>query len=49
MIGKHHKGALLTLVDQRACMYILFIYGPTRASSQTITCALDRLQMEPCL
>ena len=45
VIGKHHKGALLTLVDRKSLYVHIVHLGPTRASSQTITCALDRLQM----
>ena len=44
-IGKHHKGALLTLVDRKSLYVHIVHLGPTRASSQTITCALDPLQM----
>ncbi|ENU63930.1 hypothetical protein F980_00394 [Acinetobacter lwoffii NIPH 715] len=45
VIGKHHKGALLTLVDRKSLYVHIVHLGPTRASSQTITCALDRLRM----
>ena len=38
-------GALLTLVDRKSLYVHIVHLGPTRASSQTITCALDRLQM----
>ena len=45
MIDKHHKGALLTLVDRKSLYVHIVHLGSTRASSQTITCALDRLRM----
>jgi IS30 family transposase len=45
VIGKHHKGALLTLVDRKSLYVHIVHLGPTRASSKTITCVLDRLRM----
>ena len=45
MIGKHHKGALLTLVDRKSLYVHIVHLGPTRASSKTMSCALDRLRM----
>ncbi len=44
VIGKHHKGALLTLVDRKSLYVHIVHLGPTRASPKTITCALERLQ-----
>ena len=44
MIGKHHKGALLTLVDRKS-LYVHIVHLGSTSILQTITCALDRLQM----
>ncbi len=45
MIGKHLKGALLTLVERKSLYVHIVHLGPTRESSKTITCALARLRM----
>ena len=45
VIDKHHKGALLTLVDRKSLYVHIVHLGPMRASSKTITCVLDRLRM----
>ena len=44
VIGKNHKGALLTLVDRRSLYVHIVHLGATRKSSKTISKALERLQ-----
>ncbi len=43
MRGLHHKGVLLTPVDRKSLYVHIVHLGPTRASTKTITCALNRL------
>ena len=44
VIGKNHKGALLTLVDRKSLYLHIAHLGKTRTSAKTITCALECLR-----
>ncbi|KAF7275660.1 hypothetical protein GWI33_011451, partial [Rhynchophorus ferrugineus] len=45
VIGKHHKGALLTLVERKSLYVHIVHLGETRISSKTIDHCIDRLKM----
>ena len=45
VIGKHHKGALLTLVERKSLYVHIVHLGATRVSAKTIGHCIDRLKM----
>ena len=45
IIGKHHKGAILTLVERKSLYTHIVHLGATRASKKTIGCCIERLQL----
>ena len=44
LIGKNHKGAILTLVDRKSLYVHIVTLGATRQTSKTIGCSLSRLK-----
>lgn len=44
VIGKHHKGAILTLVERKSLYVHIVHLGQTRISSKTISHCIDRLK-----
>lgn len=45
IIGKHHKGALLTLVERKSLYTHIVFLGATRVSSVTIDNCISRLKL----
>ena len=45
VIGKHHKGAILTLVDRKSLYVHIVHLGATRQSKNTISLCIDRLKL----